>query len=332
MAGGARDAGDAARDAGADRRRGDRAARLPADRATTTTSSRTTSAMPKVEGVFSRLRELLVANGTPAQRDALGRLNSLVGKKLAELEAAIALYKKDGPQAAQALLDTGIGKRTMDEIRAEVDGMASRAARQLDEATSRWAARHRVRAARHADDDGVHGGAAAGRLAARAPRRAAARGAPAQRRRRTSGGWRRWSRSAPPSCRSSPTTCRSCARTRNRSSRATSTTSWAASWSARRWTSPGSRSAMKQARPGSGGEARARAAGARRRRADQAAHHRGAAPDAARQPRAVGGARLAGPRDLRPRRARVHDRDAARRQRDRARTCRSRSTGSCRKR
>jgi signal transduction histidine kinase len=97
------------------------------------------AAVPKVEGVFNRLREALVANGTPAQRESLGRLNSLFGKKLAELEAAIALYKKDGTQAAQALLETGIGKRTMDEIRAEVEAMNASHRRQLDEATNRWA-------------------------------------------------------------------------------------------------------------------------------------------------------------------------------------------------
>lgn len=98
-----------------------------------------TSALPKVDGAFSRLREMLVVNGTVAQRDALGRLNSLVGKKLSELEAAIALYKKDGAHAAQALLDTGIGRRAMEDIRAEVDNMAVQHRRQLEEATQRWA-------------------------------------------------------------------------------------------------------------------------------------------------------------------------------------------------
>ncbi|HMK68277.1 MAG TPA: CHASE3 domain-containing protein [Stellaceae bacterium] len=97
------------------------------------------AAVPKLDGAFSRLRELLAVYGTAAQRDALGRLNTLVGKKLSELEAAIALYKKDGTQAAQALLDTGIGKRAMDDIRAEIDGIATAQRRQLDEATSQWA-------------------------------------------------------------------------------------------------------------------------------------------------------------------------------------------------
>jgi signal transduction histidine kinase len=96
------------------------------------------TSLPKVDAAFARVRELLVERGTPAERASLGRLNNLVGKKLAELEAAIALYKKDGPQAAQALLDTGIGKRTMDEIRAEVEQMANGQRHDLDDAVARW--------------------------------------------------------------------------------------------------------------------------------------------------------------------------------------------------
>jgi signal transduction histidine kinase len=96
------------------------------------------AALPKIGDAFHRLRELLVAHGTVEQRDALGTLNELFGKKLAELEAVIALYKKDGPEAAQALIATGIGRRTMDEIRATVDGMVNQHRRQIDDATQRW--------------------------------------------------------------------------------------------------------------------------------------------------------------------------------------------------
>jgi signal transduction histidine kinase len=96
------------------------------------------AALPKVDGAFNHLRELLVTHGTAAQRDTLGRLVKLIGKKLAELEAAIALHKKGDAPAAQALMDTGIGKRAMDEIRTEVDGMAATHRRQLEEATVRW--------------------------------------------------------------------------------------------------------------------------------------------------------------------------------------------------
>jgi signal transduction histidine kinase len=96
------------------------------------------AAVPKIDGALSRLRELLVQNGTAEQRDALGRLNGLVGKKLSELEAAIALYQKGGPQGAQALLDTGIGRRAMDEIRADIEKMANTHKVQLADASARW--------------------------------------------------------------------------------------------------------------------------------------------------------------------------------------------------
>jgi CHASE3 domain sensor protein len=98
------------------------------------------AALPKIDHSFHRLREMLVENGTVAERDHLGTINALVGRKLSELEAAIALYKKDGPAVAQALMDTGIGKRAMDEIRSSIDNMTAAHRRELDEATRRWAA------------------------------------------------------------------------------------------------------------------------------------------------------------------------------------------------
>ena len=61
------------------------------------------ASIPKIEGEFSKLRELLVESGTPADRDRADRLNNLIGKKLLELEAVIALYQKDGAESALAL-------------------------------------------------------------------------------------------------------------------------------------------------------------------------------------------------------------------------------------
>ena len=97
------------------------------------------AALPKVDLTLNRVREMLVERGSPEERANFGRLNNLIGKKLAELEAAIALYQKDGPQAAQALLDTGIGRRTMDEIRNEIEGLSKRQRADLNDAVNRWA-------------------------------------------------------------------------------------------------------------------------------------------------------------------------------------------------
>ncbi len=96
------------------------------------------NALPKIGGTFNRLREMLVTYGTAQERDALSKLNGLVGQKLAELETAIALYKRNGDSATQALLDTGIGRRAMEDIRAEVDGMAAAQQQQLTAAMNRW--------------------------------------------------------------------------------------------------------------------------------------------------------------------------------------------------
>ena len=188
--------------------------------------------------------------------------------------------------------------------------------RQLDEATTRWADGHRVRARRHAGDDRVHRRAAAGGLAARraATRSSARRGgshAQEERQRLESVVEERTAEL------SELSNHLQVVREEEKSKLARDihdelggilvSAKMDVAWVEKR---------VQTARRGGRGEARARAAGARRRRADQAAHHRGTAPDAARQPRPVGRARLAGARDLRSRRAEVHDRDAAGRERD----------------
>ncbi len=97
------------------------------------------SAVPRVEQSLSRLRELLVASGTGEQRASAGRIYGLIGKKLSELEITLALFQKDGTEAAQALMSTGIGRRTMEELRSEVDNLAGTQRRQADAAADRWA-------------------------------------------------------------------------------------------------------------------------------------------------------------------------------------------------
>ncbi len=95
-------------------------------------------ALLRLDEAFGRLRELLVNNGTPAQRESVGRFNGLVGKKLAELEATLALHKAEGAEAALKLMNTGIGRRTMDQIRAEVEDMAQAHRGQVEAANRQW--------------------------------------------------------------------------------------------------------------------------------------------------------------------------------------------------
>ena len=95
-------------------------------------------ALLKLDEAFTRLRELLVVSGTAAQRSSVGHFNSLVGKKLAEIESTLALYKAEGPEAAMKLMNLGIGRRTMDEIRSEVSDLARAHRDQIDAANRRW--------------------------------------------------------------------------------------------------------------------------------------------------------------------------------------------------
>jgi signal transduction histidine kinase len=54
---------------------------------------------------------------TPEQREVLRHLRVLVGAKLAELQASLALYQSQGPQQALALVRTDMGSQTMSDIR-----------------------------------------------------------------------------------------------------------------------------------------------------------------------------------------------------------------------
>jgi hypothetical protein len=55
---------------------------------------------------------------TPEQQNTLRHLRVLVGAKLAELSASLALYQSQGPQQALALVRTDLGSQTMSDIRA----------------------------------------------------------------------------------------------------------------------------------------------------------------------------------------------------------------------
>jgi signal transduction histidine kinase len=96
------------------------------------------AALPKIESRFDRLRELATAQAGQEQRDRLARFNTLIGKKLAELEATLALYEKAGREAAFELIATGIGQRTTEQIRQSVATMANDHSQVVSAGTERW--------------------------------------------------------------------------------------------------------------------------------------------------------------------------------------------------
>ncbi|HYL59635.1 MAG TPA: CHASE3 domain-containing protein [Candidatus Acidoferrales bacterium] len=96
------------------------------------------AAVPKIGDALHRLGELVAVDGRSEQRDMIGQLNALCGKQLVELEEVVALGERDGSEAAQALINTGIGRTTTDEIRVTVDAMAVTHRKQIDEAKCPW--------------------------------------------------------------------------------------------------------------------------------------------------------------------------------------------------
>jgi len=91
-----------------------------------------------LEAAIGELRESVLNEGTPPQRDRMSRLQSLVGRKFNEMEATLALNEKSGREAAFQLIDTGIGRRTMDEIRKEAAEMSKELRTSITTGTSRW--------------------------------------------------------------------------------------------------------------------------------------------------------------------------------------------------
>src|SRR5205085_518442 len=74
-------------------------------------------AVPKMERALAHFRELLALGGSNEMLTRSGRLTNLIGQKLNELETTLTLNEKSGRDAAFQLLQTGIGQRTMDQIR-----------------------------------------------------------------------------------------------------------------------------------------------------------------------------------------------------------------------
>ena len=97
------------------------------------------AALPKIDQTFARLRELVSANGTAVMIDHAGQLNGLIGKKLNELESTLALNERSGREAAFQLIDTGLGQRLMEEIRAQAQSILNELRESSRRGGARWA-------------------------------------------------------------------------------------------------------------------------------------------------------------------------------------------------
>ncbi len=81
------------------------------------------SARDRIEPLLDQFSDLFRDNGqllaNPVQRDAMRHMRVLIGAKLAELSASLALYNSQGPAQAAALVRTDLESSTMSEIRNE---------------------------------------------------------------------------------------------------------------------------------------------------------------------------------------------------------------------
>lgn len=79
------------------------------------------NALQTIPQHMTRLRELTADN--TAQRERFDRLSSLISAKLRELDNIIELRKREGMEAARALITGGTSKRNMDQLRIEIDNI-----------------------------------------------------------------------------------------------------------------------------------------------------------------------------------------------------------------
>jgi signal transduction histidine kinase len=93
---------------------------------------------PRITDSYAKLRDLVNANDGAAQRARVTNLNTLVGKRLAELEATLALFESSGGKAAMALTKTGVGSSVMNELRETLDEMIAEERTHLYDRIARW--------------------------------------------------------------------------------------------------------------------------------------------------------------------------------------------------
>ncbi|MCL4800879.1 MAG: CHASE3 domain-containing protein [Burkholderiales bacterium] len=97
-----------------------------------------TTAVPRIMDRFVRVRDFVVSTRGDEQRLRTAKLNNLIGKRIAELEATLALFERSGGKAALDLTKTDLGQSVMTELRATLDQMIEDERSQLYTQIARW--------------------------------------------------------------------------------------------------------------------------------------------------------------------------------------------------
>jgi signal transduction histidine kinase len=96
------------------------------------------AAVPKVQESLDKLRALVSAHGTATMSAHASRLGTLIGGKMNELQTSLAMNEKDGHDAALAVVNTGIGRQQMDDIRTEAQAILEELHKSANNGSARW--------------------------------------------------------------------------------------------------------------------------------------------------------------------------------------------------
>jgi len=96
------------------------------------------AALPKLQTALDRLRNLTGATGTPNMNTHAGQLATLIGGKLTELQTTLAVNERDGHDAALGVVNTGLGRKQMDDIRTQAQAILNELHESANRGSARW--------------------------------------------------------------------------------------------------------------------------------------------------------------------------------------------------
>ena len=81
-------------------------------------------AVQKLNDRLSQLRTLIPPS-SDEQLQRVDRINELIGQRMGEIEMSLTLYRDRGSDASDALMQTDIGRKTMDELRVQIQAFSA---------------------------------------------------------------------------------------------------------------------------------------------------------------------------------------------------------------
>jgi len=96
------------------------------------------AALPKLQTSLDRLRSLTSATGTQNMNTHAGQLATLIGGKLTELQTTLEVNERECRDAALGVVNTGLGRKLMDDIRAQAQAILVELHESANRGSARW--------------------------------------------------------------------------------------------------------------------------------------------------------------------------------------------------